>query len=380
MTSRLDPSPPLHRVHAPCVPGQFLMTMFALVSMVCATGCSQSVSDSPWSDQSLLQVQFYAPAGAEVCVQKGGGKLESKQIASYPDEHRLESPPTQFAAFNLKPGNNYAFLYKRAEGFPGARIYGEVELYNPQSEDARRYMGHSFVPVNLISRHGDARGDHYHPVKGASGTGLGAQKGEHLTEGDVVEKVYFVADLQEAWETVRNIDFHIEKLRSAEAVLNAELELLDNRFQSYRRDAIYADPTINSLARSKDRSGANQEFIRIEADRQRLDNKRFLIRQQIDDLSKERSIRKRLLDTMRIVSRRGSLVLATPENQWPYHDTTEQIAGPRSYQGHVTGPTEAYTTGDIVIPPLGELVCVVRIGGRHMHWDTGDADQVAMNP
>ncbi|NOX59376.1 MAG: hypothetical protein GXP29_11040, partial [Planctomycetes bacterium] len=221
--------------------------------------------------------------------------------------------------------------------------------------------------------------EHYFPVRGPSGAGLDEIEIEHLKQGDLITKVYFVADLQRAWETVREIDFHVDKLRSSETVLNSHLELVDSRFESYRRESLYGDPTTDPMVAYNDSTGASSRYIKIEAKRQSLENQRYLIRQQIEDLQDEKRIRTRLLDSMKIVNRRGSMVLATPENQWKFHDTKSQVGSARVYPGHRTGPYGEYRTGDVVIPALGEVVVVMRVGGRHMHWDDPRREMVAFN-
>ena len=64
-----------------------------------------------------------------------------------------------------------------------------------------------------------------------------------------------------------------------------------------------------------------------------------------------------------------ALVLATPESQWPYHDTVEQITCAREYCGFIVGPDKAYKTGEVCLPPLGDILLVMRVGGRHMKWN-----------
>jgi hypothetical protein len=71
-------------------------------------------------------------------------------------------------------------------------------------------------------------------------------------------------------------------------------------------------------------------------------------------------------------------VLATPESQWPWHDTVRQVGLSRVYDSHAVGPKKAYETGSIELPPLGEVVLVVRVGGRHQQWAPAP-DDMAMN-
>ena len=349
-----------------------------LAAGLLASGCSQHAIERGWSDPSKVQVQFYAPPGATVAIQKTF-ETSRHQVAAYGADHRLEHSPEEFAVFNLKSGRCFNFKYTTAEGFPGVSIYGELEVHKPRSEEARKFVRQTFVPIVLPSRYYQNDPEQYFPVRGPSGAGLDEIEVEHLKQGDLITKVYFIADLQRAWETVRMIDFHVDKLRSSETVLNSELELVDSRFESYRRESLYADPTIDPLAAHQDSTGASSRFIKIEAKRQGLENQRYLIRQQIEDLQNEKRIRTRLLDSMKIVNRRGSMVLATPESQWEYHDTKYQVGDARLYAGHRTGPYGEYRTGDIVMPALGEVVVVMRVGGRHKHWDDPRREMVAFS-
>ncbi len=354
------------------------MSSVAMTTAMLASGCSQHALETGWSDPSKVQVQFYAPPGATVAVQKTFG-TPRHQVAAYGSDHRLEHSPEEFAVFNLKSGRTFNFKYTTAEGFPGVSIYGELETHKPRSEEACKFVRQTFVPIVLPSRYYQNDPEHYFPVRGPSGAGLDEIEIEHLKQGDLITKVFFVADLQHAWEAVREIDFHIDKLRSSETVLNTQLELVDSRFESYRREALYADPTIDPYAAHQDKTGQSSRFIKIESKRQSLENQRYLIRQQIEDLQNEKRIRTRLLDSMKIVNRRGSMVLATPETQWEYHDTRDQVGRDRIYPGQETGPYGVYRTGDIELPALGEVVVVMRVGGRHMHWDDPRREMVSFS-
>ena len=359
------------------------------VSAVCLTACAlgcMAAGCSSWpsghggfSNPGLMQIQFYAPPGAEVTMHKSGGS--GLQVASYESDHRLEHAHQKYAIFNLSPrAEHYEFMYTDAEGFPDVSIYGELEVHKPETTEAKRFMRRAFIPIALHSRHHDRDDGHLYPVRGPSGVGLSQLETEHLRLGDMITKVYFVADLQKARETIRLIDFHIAKLDSAETVLDAHMEWIDSRYLSYRRESLYSDPTYDVLARSRDDSGFNKRYIKLEAERQKLENQRYEIRSQTDDLLYERRIRTRLLDTMKIINRRGALVLATPESQWLYHDATEQVSTAREYAGYTTGPFKDYTTGDIVIPRLGDVMVVMRVGGRHMHWNGPPSGMVAQAP
>ncbi len=354
-------------------------TSAVLVGLLVAAGCSQHPLETGWASPQKVQLQFYAPPGATVTV-RDGLNTRSHEVAVYGSDHRLENSPEEFAVFNLATGKTYPFKYSTAEGFPGVSIYGELDVHAPQTAEAAKFVREAFVPILLPSKYYDRDEEHYYPVRGPSGVGLTELEVEHLRQGDLVTKVYFVANLENAWASLRMIDRHIDRLRSAETVLNSQLEFVDARYQTYRAESIHADPVYDTLVRYRDSSGFNEHFIELEAKRQELQDKRTTIRDQIDDLQQEKRIRTRLLDTMSIVNRQGALVLATPETQWPYHDTKEQISFARQYPGFEVGPNCDFKTGDITIPRLGDVVVVMRVGGRHMHWGDPRAELKVFNP
>jgi hypothetical protein len=352
-----------------------VLAVLAAALMINTTGCSRW--GSSWSDHNKVQVQFYAPPGASVSLRRYA-EGRSMEVGRYGND-RLEHMPEDYAVFNLHPERTFDFKYSSAEGLSGVSIYGELDARRVSSPEAAKFVSHAFVPIALPSQYYDqAQEAGYFPVRGPSGAGLSQLELEHLRQGDPIRKVYFVADLQKAWETVRMIEDHIERLRSAETVLNTHLELVDARFESYRQDALYADPTEDTLAANRDASGRSARFVGLEAERQYLENCRYGIRNQVEDLLNEKRIRTRLLDSMKIVNRRGTLVLATPENQWEFHDAADQVGRSRTYPGFAVGPNQDYITGPIEVPALGEVVLVMRVGGRHMQWGEPPADSVAI--
>lgn len=331
-----------------------------------AAGCSHQHVMRGFDDSCRVQVQFYEPGRAHVVMRRRPHGEYHADVAPSP-EQQLEDGG-EYAIFNLKPSKDpYPFAYSPDDG-SNVNIYGELEVMQPESEFGQKFVAHGFVPISLLSSSEGTREVFYNPSRGNSGAGLSSLEMAHLSQGDMISRVYFVADLAVAEQTIRDIDAHVERLRSSETVLNTHLEWVDSRFQSYRRDSLYADPTSDTLARAKDKNGENHEFIRLEGERQRIENERYDIRRQIEDLLAEQRMRKRLLDTMRIVNRRGSLVLATPENQWDFYNTENQITIDRHYSGFTSGPLDAYKTGDITVAAMGEPLVVMNVGGRHRHW------------
>lgn len=347
------------------------------VGLLALAGCSQHVVERGWSDSGKVQVQFYSPPGATVAVKNGGTR--SHPVGHYGDDnHRLELAPEEFSVFNLPPGR-HAFKYITAEGFPGVSIYGELDIFTPCDAESAKFVRNSFVPIRLPSRYySDAAG--YHPAEGPSGAGLSETEVEHLAQGDLIHKVYFVADLEAVAEDLDRIEQRLDKLRSAEIVLNSSTEYYNTRHEEYRRDSLYGDPTTDSDDAGKEFWGSDREFNRIEAKRQRLENQRDKIRAQTDKLTQERRIRRTLLDSITIINRAGAMVLATPENQWPYHDAFEQVNEDREYDGFTIGPGRNYHLDVFELEPIGHVVAIMRVGGRHKQWGDPGGEMAAAKP
>lgn len=338
------------------------------IGLVAVAGCSQHAVERGWDSSCKVQVLFYSPPGAEVNVKSLFCRHPWSQITD--DEtldHRLELTPEEYAIFNLCPGK-YKFQYTTVRGFPGVSIYGELDVHDSCNSEVAKFVRGSFIPVRLPSRYYlDARS--LHPVTGPSGAAMNEIEVDQLAQGDLIEKVYFIADLDTVYDDIRRINIRLDKLRSSETVLNSSLEYVNVRHADYRRESIYGDPTVNIEDSSREFWGTDRKFNKLEADRQRLENQRYLLHEQRDHLVRERRIRRILLDSMRIINRSGALVLATPENQWPYHDTFDQVAHSRTYDSVTIGPGCNYHLGSFRLHPIGRVVAVMRVGGRHKHWD-----------
>lgn len=289
-------------------------------------GCSQG-REGGFADQGKLQIQFVAPPGAEVTVDSLGQRTH--QIGTYESKSgRLEQSPERFCVFNLSPGR-YEFKYIAAEGLEDVSLYGELDVKCVTSDYASTFRRRAFVPISVPS-------DYYKRMPGGSDE-LYAYRGERyraaidemdlmrLRQGDVVEKVFVVADLERA-------DKAIKKTRRELAVLDRELEYAEARFRDAYLDFRLAadDPTARLF-------GTDRSFIGWE-------KKRTDIQQKIDEKQAKLTRTEALLRGDRVVTRRGMLVLATEEVVKPYRDIKEASED------------------------LGEVVLVMRIGGRHMQW------------
>jgi len=296
-------------------------------ALLILTGCSQHPLETGYADQCRTQLQFLSPPGATVTVR--GGPTRSHQVPVYgPYDHRLEHSPEQFSVFNLAPGR-YEFKYTAAEGLPGVSIYGELEVKHANSHMARVFQRRSFIPIALPSEHYqkiEVNGDEIFPYRGeAFRTAIDEQDLQRLKLGDVVEKVFFVADLAKA---ARTRDRLLRDLK----VCERKMEYAESRFRLAHQDfrVEVTDPVANFF-------GTDRDFIRWEEKRQKL-------AQEYEKLQKKLQRIEALLAGDHVLIREGMLALATQEIVEPHRDVEEAAED------------------------LGEVLLVMRIGGRHMHW------------
>src|SRR5262249_41952875 len=135
--------------------------------------------------------------------------------------------PEQFATFNLTAGRRYEFKYDSAEGLPGVTVYGELEVKCANSREAKMYQRRGFIPIAVPSEYYkkvEVTGPEIYAFRPEMArTAIDSFDLERLKQGDVVEKVFFVADLHEAEE-------HLNRTQLKIAKLERELELADQRF------------------------------------------------------------------------------------------------------------------------------------------------------
>ncbi len=301
-----------------------------------AAGCSHHPLETGFADQGKTQIQFFTPPGATVAV-RTCCQTRSHQIATYGAfANRLEQSPEEFCVFNLAPGR-YEFKYTGAEGLPGASVYGELIVEHANSREARIYQRRSFIPVALPSEHYQrvaVQGDELFPYRGeAYRYAIDELDIERLRQGDVIEKVVFVADLEKA-ERIK------AKTEIALAVCENELEYANKRYQiAYRNYLLDVhDPLANFF-------GSDKEHLKWEKKRQET-------KQRMDELQRRLRRVQALLKGDNVLIRKGMLVLATEEVVQPHINVVEAA------------------------DDLGEVLLVMRIGGRHMQW--GDPRREAM--
>jgi hypothetical protein len=289
-------------------------------------GCGRP-HETGYADQSKTQVQFYSPPGATVTVK--ACPTRSHQIGYYgPFEHRLELAPEEFSVFNLKPGR-YEFKYVSAEGLPGVSIYGELEVKHVCSQMARVFQRRAFVPIGLPSAYYQRitpQGDEIFPWRGeAVRTSIDELDLQRLKQGDVIEKVFVVADLEDAKDELAEAQVDL-------AVAERELQYSEARFKE-----AYYDFRLDVSSSSANFWGTDREFIEWEGKRQQRTQKIDAIQAKIARLTA-------LLNADRVCVREGMMVVAT-----------EQIV-------------ECHEDLEDASDEIGETLLVMRVGGRHMHW------------
>ncbi len=328
---------------ADCDPGyrsicSKILVSAALLGLLAAAGCQ--TAGNGFSDPGRTQLHFYAPPGATVEV-KALGPNSSRQILpsnAYGD--RLERSPEEACIFNLAPGH-YEFKYSAAEGLPGASIYGELVVYHANWHTTATFQRRAFVPISLPSeyyRSIEAKGDELLPYRGEGyRTAIDEQDLIRVKAGDVVEKVFVVAHLEKADKLLRKTEVDL-------AAAERKIEYAEARFResyyNFRSDV--SDPTANFW-------GTDRRFIHWEKERQRA-------QQKLDKLIALRDRTRAILKADHVLVREGMMVLATQEVIRPYEDA-------------VSAAEE-----------IGEVLLVMRIGGRHMQWGEPAGELAAYKP
>lgn len=292
-----------------------------------AIGCSQTPREHGYANQGKTQIQFFSPPGANVTVR--ASSIRSHEVAEYgPFENRLEQTPEEYSVFNLRPGK-YEFKYTSADGLPGVSIYGELEVMWANSSEAATFQRRAFIPVSLPSeayKKAEITGNEVFPYRGeAFRTAIDENDIARLKQGDVVEKVFFVADME---AVARQKNQTTEDLK----VLERKLEYIEARFRNayydFRIDV--SDPSANFWR-------TDRKFISWEKERQEALQKQEKLEARLRRMNA-------LLKGDTVLTRKGMLVLAT-----------EEVVA--SHKDVVSASEE-----------VGEVLLVMRLGGRHMKW------------
>ncbi len=290
-------------------------------------GCSQHNFETGYHDFNKVQLQFYAPTGSTVTMGKyvcGDIKADrSHQINIYGDPStRLEHEPEETATFNLAPGE-YEFKYTGIPGWEGAAVYGNIHVYdvcglfNPGTKMMLRKC---FIPVALPSPATPGmvtpKDDIFPYASPSHRLRISYQDVERITAGDMVTKVIFVADLTKAKHDVDQLE--------------VEYTCMVGKQQRYR--ALLCEAQLDALD-----DPASKDFIKIQCELKELEQK---INRNRDRYCRLQS----LLKADNVLLRREMMVLATDEIL-PAHEDPVKAA-----------------------QELGQVVVVLRLGGRHNHW------------
>jgi hypothetical protein len=301
-------------------------------------GCGHPL-ETGYGNQGKMQLQFYSPPGATVAVKACPSR--SHEINTYPaDGDRLERSPEEYAVFNLCPGR-YEFKYTAAEGLPNVSVYGELDVRSPWCEYAKVFMRRSFIPISLPSAYykkAPPAGNEIFPFRGERvRVAIDENDLVRLKQGDVVEKVFVVANLEKASKAAAQAKQDL-------VVLDRKLEYAEARFREAYTDFYLAsdDPWARFF-------GVDKQFINWEKERLEL-------QQKIEKTQARLKRTQALLDGDHVIIRKGMLALATEEIVKPYHD-----------------PVGA-------ADDIGEVLLVMRLGGRHMHWGNPARELAAFKP
>lgn len=288
-------------------------------------GCSGERPETGYHDFNKVQVQFFAPTGAMVTVgdQVCGTIVpnRSHEISIYTkDSSRLERTPEETATFNLAPGR-YEFKYTGlSQDWDGANIYGDVQIFRvnecalPGAQDMIR---RTFIPVALPSptTRLEAK-DSIFPYQSPAGLRITYSDLGRLAAGDMVTKVVFIADL-------KKIKCCLDKL---------EVEYVCMRGNQQRLRALLCEAKLDWLENPCD-----DDFIKIQCELKKLEL-------MMDENRAKAARYQALLNANNVLIRREMMVLATDEVLPPHEDPVEAA----SY--------------------LGQVVLVMRVGGRHLQW------------
>lgn len=297
-------------------------------------GCSGERPETGYHDFNKVQVQFFAPSGATVTLgdQICGAIVpnRSHEISIYPkDSSRLERTPEETATFNLAPGR-YEFKYTGLEqDWDGANIYGDVQVYaineclHPGAKDLVR---RTFIPVALPAptTRLEAK-DSIFPYQSPAGLRITYTDLGRLAAGDMVTKVVFIADL-------KKIRCCLDKL---------EVDYVCMKGKQQRLRGMLCEARLDWLENPCD-----DDFIKLQCELKKLE-------QCMDENRAKAARYAALLNANNVLIRREMMVLATDEVLPPHED-------PIAAAGE-----------------LGQVVLVMRVGGRHLQWGCEPSEATA---
>jgi hypothetical protein len=298
-------------------------------------GCTGQRQETGYHDFGKVQVQFTAPSGSTVAVGNEVCNLiiqdRYHQVSEYPlDSSKLERTPEETATFNLAPGQ-YEFKYSGLSGsWSDVTLYGNLEVYSLTCfapADARALLRKTFIPVALPAP--DARinpQDSLYPYQSpAHQLRISQTDIQRLAAGDMVTKVVFIADL-------KKISQALDKLEVCYVALKGEQQRLRACLNEAKLDWL--------------ENPCSDDFIALECKLKKIE-------QKIDANRAQAARYSAVLRADKVLTRQSMMIMATDEILPPYEDPI------------------------VAANEIGDVVLVMRIGGRHLHWGCAPAEATA---
>lgn len=372
-----------------------------LAVVILAAGCTSNRERMPplgvpAAGGPGLEIRFFTPPAEGSQDYQPTGKIDSwtrvvwAPLPHTPPEKTIGVRQGDHTVHTLYPGRyEFEYLVPHRQEQP---LYGEMRVYGPNSFWAQDFLRHTFLLVS--------------PGAGMSQTGhpsvLTEDDLQRALAGDVVAKVVFVADLKAIDGRIAMIDQELRRLRDEEGRLANQEEYWGVKTADRRRNALYFGDY------GEDIPGLHLAFYQLlvgpevyhwkrysEAeDRQRTYQEKIAsLRLPAERLREERSALRALQGSIRILHRRGDLVLATPSMTRRYHDPVNEVTefrrtlhGPEpgieapywftevahtlhwphpfSVVGIYPRLIETNNRMDTYHEPIGEVLMVMRVGVR----------------
>jgi len=286
-----------------------------------------------------LEVRWYTPM-AEPSGDSPSGALESyvelrnsrcamPSLASATAGEREGN----YTAFAL-PSGNYEFEYTLPE--TGEMIYGELDVHGSCHRAFQEFIRRTFVTIGPGAPGGD-------PGFAAV---LSQEDLDRVRQGDMVEKVVFIADLRAVDRRLDMIEQELRRIRDLEARMGGQLEYWKVKLAERRRNAFYnseygVDIPSGGLASLQSLVGAETyHWVRYtEADDKVRSYEEEIARLALpaERLREERAALRGITASTKIIHRRNEMMLATFRMQRPTFDMIEEI---RKDRDTLQGPKE----------------------------------------
>jgi hypothetical protein len=375
-----------------------------LATLMLAVGCTSNRERMPsWGIPGAggpgLEVRFYTPPAEGPQDYQPTGQIDSwsrlvwAPLPQTPPEKIIGVRQGNHTCHTLFPGR-YEFEYLVPHR-QDQLLYGELCVYGPASFWAQDFLRHTFLLVN--------------PGAGMSASGhpsiLTEDDLQRVIAGDVVTKVVFVADLKAVQGRIAMIDQELRRLRDEEARLAAQEEYWGVKTADRRRNALYfgdygEDIPALHLAMYQLLIGPEtyhwRRYSEAEDRMRTYQEKIASLQLPMDRLREERGALRALQGSIKILHRRGDLVLATPSMTRRYRDPVNEVTEfRRTLHGPDMGLDAPYWFSEVahtvhwphpfsvagIYPrlietnnrmgtyhePVGEVLLVMRVGPREPH-------------